>query len=121
MFGNVTRTDVEAAERAVADGHRVDVERIALAREQGEPDPKPQTEPEARRELAGAEHELEIVQAQLTQVRAEYQRVAAEQHERWQTALENGGRSATSRWVVRSTRSPLPRPIGSRRGAPGAG
>lgn len=53
-------TALEAAERAVEDGRRQDVEEAALAREAGEADPPHSHEAEARQALAEAERERDV-------------------------------------------------------------
>jgi hypothetical protein len=87
--------ELRAAEQAVAvaregvkDGHRRDIEAIAAAREAGKADPKPRFEHEALGVLAEAEREAEVAQARLSQVRAEYERVAEEQRPIWRERVE---------------------------------
>jgi hypothetical protein len=88
--------DSEAAVAALAEAlhaaHRRDVQELAAAREAGNPDPRSGHEESARRALQTAEHEREVMVERVAQVRADYARVAAEQHPVWMKRLENAWR-----------------------------
>jgi hypothetical protein len=83
---------VAAAREGVKVGHRQDIEAIAAARENGKADPKPHFEREALDVLAAAEHEAEIAQARLSQVRVEADRLSEELRPSWRSEVESAWR-----------------------------
>ena len=89
-------TRLEAAERAVEDGRRQDVEEAALAREAGESDPPHSHEAEARHALAGAERERDVRAARARIADENLQGLLAENARGWQTKVEREWAKADS-------------------------
>lgn len=81
-------TALEAAERAVEDGRRQDIEAVAAARDAGESDPPQSHEAEARQALTGAERERDVRAARARIAEENLQGLLAENAGGWQSKVE---------------------------------
>jgi hypothetical protein len=79
---------LEVAERAVEEGHRLDIEAAATAREAGEADPPQQHEAEARQALTSAERERAIRSERSRMADKNLQGLLAEQAVAWRKKIE---------------------------------